>query len=310
MAYGHYAKDKDKDKSKNLEEWADWSYSGSHGPSHWVDDYPDCGKTHQSPINLDSESTTKDSPGDFTWSGYGNLPQDAINEIVNNGHTAKWNIASAVNATVTGSHLGSDEFRLLQFHLHWGSENTKGSEHTLDGKAAAAEIHLVHWNTKYPAASDALTKPDGLAVFGIFIEVAIDSNAAYQQIVEKLKDIVNEGSETDQRAFDVQSLMPSNKADFFFYPGSLTTPGCFESVKWTVFKNPVYISQAQLEEFRSLRHGEDNSSPIVDNFRPVQPLNDRELKRSFDVTTDGAVTLGPLSLISMLCLVIAAKCLW
>ena len=33
------------------------------------------------------------------------------------------------------------------------------------------QLHLVHWNTKYGLFSSAVTKPDGLAVIGVFLEV-------------------------------------------------------------------------------------------------------------------------------------------
>ena len=40
-----------------------------------------------------------------------------------------------------------------------------------------------------------------------------------------------------------------------------------------------FISHLQMDILRSLKM--DNSSKIVDNYRPVQPLNDRTVKRSF-----------------------------
>ena len=30
--------------------------------------------------------------------------------------------------------LGNDNYKLLQFHFHWGSENDRGSETTVDGQ--------------------------------------------------------------------------------------------------------------------------------------------------------------------------------
>ena len=41
-------------------------------------------------------------------------------------------------------------------------------------------------------------------------------------------------------------MLPNSLEKFYRYSGSLTTPGCFESVTWTVFKDPVTISQDQV----------------------------------------------------------------
>jgi len=42
-------------------------------------------------------------------------------------------------AELTGGPL-TDVYRLEQFHLHWGSADDHGSEHTIDGKTFAAEV--------------------------------------------------------------------------------------------------------------------------------------------------------------------------
>ena len=47
-------------------------------------------------------------------------------------------------------------------------------------------------------------------------------------------------------AFRFDSLLPANKTKYFRYSGSLTTPSCKESVTWTVFRDPVNISQYQV----------------------------------------------------------------
>ena len=41
-------------------------------------------------------------------------------------------------------------------------------------------------------------------------------------------------------------LLPTNKQNLFRFDGSLTTPGCFETVTWTVLQDTVKISQAQV----------------------------------------------------------------
>ena len=38
-------------------------------------------------------------------------------------------------------------------------------------KMFSAELHLVHFNTKYGSFGDAVDKPDGLAVLGILLKV-------------------------------------------------------------------------------------------------------------------------------------------
>ena len=64
-------------------------------------------------------------------------------------------------------------YEFAQFHWHWGSVSTQGSEHTIDGKEYPAEIHFVHFNKKYGDISTAVSKSDGLAVLGFFYEVNI-----------------------------------------------------------------------------------------------------------------------------------------
>jgi carbonic anhydrase len=43
---------------------------------------------------------------------------------------------------LSGGPLEAKPWRLEQFHLHWGSSNDHGSEHTIDGRTFAAEVRL------------------------------------------------------------------------------------------------------------------------------------------------------------------------
>ncbi|WAR30540.1 CAH2-like protein, partial [Mya arenaria] len=184
-------------------------------------------------------------------------------KLVNNGHSIMCQITK--KGVLTGGPLGKDEYRLEQFHLHWGAEDGRGSEHTVDGKMYASEVrysyvntlHLVHWNaTKYSSFADAVQKPDGLAVLGIFITPGVACNQ-----------------------FKVISDNCANTNDYWTYLGSLTTPPLFESVTWIVFKEPVEYSKEQLSALRNLVDSDDN--PMQDNYRPPAPLKQRKVKKTF-----------------------------
>ena len=54
------------------------------------------------------------------------------------------------------------------------------------------------------------------------------------------------GDESNLNTFSLDSFLPSNRDEFYRYEGSLTTPKCQETVVWTVFTNPIQISQKQV----------------------------------------------------------------
>jgi len=46
--------------------------------------------------------------------------------------------------------------------------------------------------------------------------------------------------------FPLQDLLPPDTNTFYRYSGSLTTPTCNEVVTWTVFREPISISENQV----------------------------------------------------------------
>ena len=92
-------------------------------------------------------------------------------QVGNTGSSWKVDV-NPEGSSLSGGPLDST-YQLAQFHAHWGGENSRGSEHTVDGKSFSAELHLVHFNTKYGDLGNAADKPDGLAVLGMFIKVII-----------------------------------------------------------------------------------------------------------------------------------------
>jgi carbonic anhydrase len=218
-----------------------WTYEGEEGPEHWgeIDPaYAACGTgTSQSPIDVSSPTEQ-----DLANIAFHYQPSDV--NILNNGHTVQVNYDA-------GSYIELDDVRydVAQFHYH------APSEHAVDGKLFAAELHIVHKNA------------DGnLAVVGILLDEGTQ-NEAFQPFVENLpaeKSDVQDAGVTIHAA----DLLPAVQTTFR-YSGSLTTPPCTEGVNWLVMTTPVEISAEQIETLASLFEEGNN--------RPVQPLNERPL---------------------------------
>ncbi|KAM6215778.1 carbonic anhydrase 1 isoform 2-T2 [Rhynchocyon petersi] len=175
----------------------------------------------------------------------------------------------------------SGSYRLSQFHFHWGSADDHGSEHTLDGAKFSAELHIVHWNSKYSSFAEAASKADGLAIIGVFLKLG-EANPVLQKIINSLSAIKTKGKRAPFTNFDPSTLLPPS-LDYWTYFGSLTHPPLTESVTWIIIKETISISSEQLAQFRSLLSNAEGEGavPIKHNHRPTQPLKDRAVKASF-----------------------------
>ena len=79
-------------------------------------------------------------------------------------------------AVLSGGPLGSP-YKVLQLHFHWGSDDTKGSEHFYDGQVFPMEVHIVHAKAAYEGDTDKiLNSVDGLAVTGFMFSVGVSSD--------------------------------------------------------------------------------------------------------------------------------------
>ncbi|KAG9332976.1 hypothetical protein JZ751_013964 [Albula glossodonta] len=255
-----------------------WGYGPSNGPDKWVEGFPIADGPRQSPIDIVPGQAEFDSSLQAL-----SLKYDAATSksIINNGHTFQVDFGDdSDSSTLTGGPI-SGTYRLRQFHFHWGGADDRGSEHTIAGTKYAAELHLVHWNTKYPSFGDAVSQPDGLAVVGVFLQIG-DDNSQLQAVVDALDAIKGKGQQTTFENFDPTVLLPGS-LDYWTYLGSLTTPPLLESVTWIVLKEPISVSSGQMTKFRSLLFTPEGDEPscMMDNYRPPQPLKDRKVRASF-----------------------------
>ncbi|XP_067033363.1 carbonic anhydrase-like [Acropora muricata] len=266
----------------------EWSYNvdAPDGPENWGG-ICETGRK-QSPIDILTKTTEYDSSlGSFTLTNYTYASPQNFTSF-NNKHTLKVSLPPDYYKVSGGNLPGT--FTTVQFHLHWGSNNTQGAEHGMNGMFYPAEIHFVSFNEKYPTIGESLNHLDGLAVLGVFLKIGT-FNSHYDKFLMESKVPKEPGTNKTIASFPLDSLLPADKAKYFRYNGSLTTPPCSEAVTWTVFNESVEISQDQMDILRSLKmKGNDT---IVDNYRPVQPLNGRTVKNSFmsaDVPTTNVPT--------------------
>ncbi|NXX28223.1 CAH9 anhydrase, partial [Nicator chloris] len=254
-----------------------------------------CGGTKQSPINVDTaQAIFSPDLRPIQLSGY-SLPANKQLKLKNNGHTVVLDLPESL--ALTGGY--AQQYRAVQLHLHWGSPSGPGSEHTVNGRRFAAEIHVVHYNTKYDSFTEAMVHPDGLAVLGAFLEassmhqqgedgtgmgrVGHGENQYYHEILKHLLEIQEVGQETLVSGFNIAGLLPANLKLYFHYNGSLTTPPCYQTVKWTIFNQTILLSHHQMSVLVSTLRSPDDTL-LQNNYRPVQNLHGRRVLASFQTT--------------------------
>ena len=115
-----------------------WTYSGATGPEHWGDlkkEFSAAHGTSQSPIDIVTSNVQEAS---FLKPIHFHYNPNSEFEVRNNGHTLLVNVTTAKGQPENMMTIGTNHFKLLQFHFH------AESEHTVDGDPSPMELHLVH----------------------------------------------------------------------------------------------------------------------------------------------------------------------
>ena len=259
-----------------------WDYSLLHGPDRWASTFPAAAGEKQSPIDIQTSYVRYD-PSLSQTPLHLLYIRDSEYTITNNGHSVQVSHSSGNGYQLSGGPL-LHKYQFKQFHFHWGAGDDHGSEHLVNGKSYPAELHLVHWNIDlFDSFESAATEENGLAVIGVLLEIC-DECPQLTPVFDLLPRVQHKDDKYRMKSsFDPGLLVPSTN-DYWTYSGSLTTPPCSESVTWIVFKETITISRKQMELFRALRSYpfyQKSGTNIVDNFRPVMPLNGRIVRSSF-----------------------------
>jgi carbonic anhydrase len=223
-----------------------WGYTGDTGPAYWYKLDPAYAIARdgraQSPIDILTADAVEESALQKPEFHYTAIEFEAEN----NGHTIEI-IPAVFNNYII---IDNDTFILQQAHFH------APSEHRINGKAADAELHLVHKNAQ-----------GNIAVVGIFI-VEGQENALLHELFAKLPAGVGTGNSTAlEQEMNLTDLLVEDQF-VYRYEGSLTTPPCSEGVKWSVASQSIELSSAQLMAFKAVYNG---------NSRPVQNLFARKV---------------------------------
>ncbi|XP_028429738.1 carbonic anhydrase 4b isoform X2 [Perca flavescens] len=227
---------------------ADWCYQSqvtcNHtctGPEEWGVVSQNCSGRSQSPVNIVTRRVLPDERlTPFHFTGY----QEAFHgHLINNGHTVQLDLPSSIR--IEGGNLVTP-YKAVQLHLHWGKDGGPGSEHTVDGE-------------RFP------------------MEESKSANKKFDPLINALKNITQPTNSTTLMGVSLEMLIPppKNMTKYFRYDGSLTTPGCDEATVWSLFENTVPLSRNQLAAFSQLQFS--NGKQMVETYRPVQPLNARQV---------------------------------
>jgi carbonic anhydrase len=217
-----------------------WGYGPDDGPERWADLDPGFGLAstgrRQSPVDIRTPVGPTAAPVSFAY-GRGDLTLHREELFL--------------SFTVSGDALvRSTDFerRLVGFHFH------SPGEHTVDGRAAAIEMHLLH-----EGDDDRLT----------VVAVLIDGAGAPSFIGDLVSMAPNPGADgTIIPDVDLAALLPADPSGQWRYDGSRTFPPCTEDVDWVVLRDRRTVTPSQLGSLRST---------YVGNVRPVQPLNGRTI---------------------------------
>jgi len=267
----------------NWLEW--WTYDGISGPSFWGLINPEwslCNQGQkQSPVDVVPSELLFD-PG---------LEPIYINQnqvkgrVINTGHTATFRVDQGHHhlVNISGADL-SYHYQVSSVVLHWGEDPSLGSEHTIQGKAAAAEIQILGYNGElYSSEEAAVRSPNGGVGIAILAQIGDKPNIELEKIIKGASRLKFAGSSTSVSGVSVAGLLPPTD-HLVTYQGSLTQPGCQESITWILPNRPTYITSQQLDELKQLMQGtaEDPRAPLAGNLRPTQPTNGRLIRTNID----------------------------
>ncbi|XP_076447156.1 carbonic anhydrase-related protein 10-like [Babylonia areolata] len=262
-----------------------WEYEGLNGPQYWGMVNPEwvlCKEgRQQSPIDVEPSRLLFDP----------NLKHLQVESaqmkglVTNTGNDITVELQGEGFSSVNIS-LGplSYRYRAAQIKFHFSNSDSLGSEHHIAGKAFPVEMHVIAYNSDlYANITSAMKGVKGIVILAVFMEIGKEDNKPFFKISHELKRLQERGSRTMVHNIDIKDLLPRTD-HYITYDGSLTQPGCYETVTWILYNKPLTISRDQLSSLRVLysqrRVNEVESLEV--NARPLMPLNHRVVRTNIN----------------------------
>jgi carbonic anhydrase len=194
----------------------------------------------QSPIDIVASTPAALPPLTFQY-------RPAPLRIVNDGHTVRVRFANGSRLL-----LGGQGHVLQQFHFHWpGGDRIHGEDFPM-------AMHFLHKSATGQLV--ALVVPFRLGAENSELAALLPRMPLRGQAERTLAGVI----------VDPLRLVPPTSG-YYAYEGSETATPCTEGVRWLVMKQPLTLSEAQLEALKRL---------FPSNAREVQPLNGRVVLES------------------------------
>ncbi|CAJ0963441.1 unnamed protein product, partial [Mesorhabditis belari] len=240
----------------------------------------------QSPVNIDPSLLLFDPH--LHGIHVDNVQVDALLENIGQLPIVTLN-NSKLTVNITNGPAAPYRYRLHQIIVHFGKTDggEKGSEHTIDRVRFPAEIQLLAYNSElYDNFTQALSKPRGLLAIGIIVDIGHTTNPELRRLTVASQSITYKGTKTPLTRFHPAALLPRT-AHYVTYDGSLTFPGCHETVVWVIMNNPIYITKDDLAIWNELQKTETKQSEpsyMTPAYRPLKALNGRLIRTNINVS--------------------------
>jgi len=253
-----------------------YNYKSFH-LGNWTDISATCGGTSQTgfqaPINIAVDGADYESMPRTSWPKF-RAKDGGCEEAYFAAKGTAWQVTfidedANIDCTNLEMEWNGKTYALVQFHFHTLSEDT------LDFQPTEMQMHMVH-----------LAEDGSFAVVGAMIKTKGWKKNRF------LKDVFGAGFDSNRKVslngkqkFNPYDGVLQKSGEFWYYPGSFTTPPCTEGVDFLIAQSPVVTSHSYVASYMEYLKGSGAGNSYGQNHRPIQPLNDR-------VITTGRFSMG------------------